>query len=333
MLSTPSSSARRHASRSSAIVHCCGWMVTPTLNRRPPALVGGWASVMTHDLVPIEVDPNSADSAFWRRYHAFRRARHAETRPDDPLIPDEIAEIRLRRPRKFEIWHWYELADAGEMISWFRAETVSPTSPEYETNRDFLWANWEVRSDRRRQGIGSSWLPVVLELMDHHGCRTVTLEAEEESGHAFLRWLGAEAKSAGAENRLKLADVDWAMVKKWVADGEERNPETRLEIYDGHLPKSMWNDFAKQRTLLLNTMPFDDLDHGEIVVTPERLAEWYEHSDLLGDVDHTVLTRESDGSISGMTDVVWAPYRPTFVEQMLTGVKPETRGRGIGKWS
>ena len=104
--------------------------------------------------------------------------------------------------------------NAGEMISWFRAETVSPTSPEYETNRDFLWANWEVRSDRRRQGIGSSWLPVVLELMDHHGCRTLTLEAEEESGHAFLRWLGAEAKSAGAENRLKLADVDWAMVKK-----------------------------------------------------------------------------------------------------------------------
>src|SRR2546428_13100529 len=32
MLSTPSSSVRRHASRSSWIVHCCGWMITPTLN-------------------------------------------------------------------------------------------------------------------------------------------------------------------------------------------------------------------------------------------------------------------------------------------------------------
>src|SRR6266446_2308554 len=32
MLSTPSSSARRQAARNSWMVHCCGWMVTPTLN-------------------------------------------------------------------------------------------------------------------------------------------------------------------------------------------------------------------------------------------------------------------------------------------------------------
>jgi GNAT superfamily N-acetyltransferase len=33
-----------------------------------------------------------------------------------------------------------------------------------------------------------------------------------------------------------------------------------------------------------------------------------------------------------MTDVTWAPYRRTIVEQMLTGVRPDARGRGIGKW-
>src|ERR1700674_1080595 len=35
MLSTPWSSARRHASRSCWMVHCCGWIVTPILNGRP----------------------------------------------------------------------------------------------------------------------------------------------------------------------------------------------------------------------------------------------------------------------------------------------------------
>src|SRR5436853_6077175 len=54
--------------------------------------------------------------------------------------------------------------------------------------------------------------------------------------------------------------------------------------------------------------------------------------DLLHEVHHVVLTREPDGTISGMTDVSWAPHRPTMVVQMFTGVRPETRGRGIGKW-
>jgi len=94
----------------------------------------------------------------------------------------------------------------------------------------------------------------------------------------------------------------------------------------------MWEEFAPQLAALLNTMPFDDLDHGEVVITAAQLRNWYERMDLLQEVHHLVLTREPDGTISGMTDVAWAPHRPTIVEQMFTGVRPETRGRGIGKW-
>src|SRR2546423_7314865 len=180
MLSTPSSSARRHASRSSAIVHCCGWMVTPTLNRRPPALVGGWASVMTHDLVPIEVDPNSADSAFWRRYHAFRRARHAETRPDDPIEPDEVVARRMRMGRKFQTDVYHEVARDGVMIGWLHGHTVSPAAPGYETNRDFFEADGGVLLEERRQGVGTALLKETATQLDRHGCRIVNLWAEEE---------------------------------------------------------------------------------------------------------------------------------------------------------
>jgi ribosomal protein S18 acetylase RimI-like enzyme len=33
-----------------------------------------------------------------------------------------------------------------------------------------------------------------------------------------------------------------------------------------------------------------------------------------------------------MTDTTWAPYRRTVVEQRFTGVRPDSRGRGLGKW-
>jgi GNAT superfamily N-acetyltransferase len=83
---------------------------------------------------------------------------------------------------------------------------------------------------------------------------------------------------------------------------------------------------------MLNTIPFEALDHGEIVITPERMREWYGRMELSGEVTHTVITREPDGVISGITDVTWAPYRPAIIHQQFTGVRPDARGRGLGKW-
>ena len=54
-----------------------------------------------------------------------------------------------------------------------------------------------------------------------------------------MSWLGATAKLREVESRLKLAEVDWEMMRRWVEDGHKRSPETRLEIYDGagHAPQ------------------------------------------------------------------------------------------------
>jgi GNAT superfamily N-acetyltransferase len=79
-------------------------------------------------------------------------------------------------------------------------------------------------------------------------------------------------------------------------------------------------------------MPWDDLDHGEITVTPAEQADWYERLDEQGGTDFTMLTREADGSISGITDMNYAPYKPEFIEQGFTGVRADARGRGLGKW-
>jgi GNAT superfamily N-acetyltransferase len=287
---------------------------------------------MATDLIPHEVDLDSADDEFWRRYHAFRRARHDELRPEDPLRPDEIERMRLISDQKFEINDAFEVVDGDRMVSWFRSAVTRPGAPGYETNRPFMWCTFGVLAPYRRRGIARSHLSLVLGLMDRHGCRMLSAESEEESGHAFMNWLGAEVKSEGAENRLHIADVDWTMMRRWIDEGQERSPQTKLEAYDDHIPDPMLAEYAPQLSALLNTMPWDDLDHGEIVATPEVLRHEYERMDLAGDKHHTVLTREPNGVISGITDISWAPHRPTILEQLFTGVRPDSRGRGIGKW-
>ncbi len=278
------------------------------------------------------VEFKSADRDFWARYHEYRRLRHKELRPDDPLRPDDVEERLMRRDSPFDIHHHHEVVQDGRLVSWFSGSTSKLGAPGHESNKHLFWADIYVRPDSRRRGIGSSWLPLLVELMDAHGCTVVGLGTEEASGHAFLKWLGAQAKFSGAENRLKLADVDWKMVDGWIGEGPKRSPETKLETYEGPLPEAMWQDYAPQLSSLLNTIPFENLDFGEIVLTPDHMRDYYARLEIGHDELHTILTREPNGVISAITDTSWAPHRPTVIEQRFTGVRPDARGRGLGKW-
>lgn len=274
----------------------------------------------------------SADRDFWRRYHEYRRLRHKESRPDDPLRPDDVEESLLKRDSPFDVHHYHEVVQDSRLVSWFSGSTTRPGTPGHESNKHLFWADLYVRADARRRGIGSSWLPLLVELMKEHGCTVVGLGTEEPSGHAFLKWLGAAAKFSGAENRLKLAGVDWRMIDGWIGEGPKRSPETKLESYEGPLPEAMWQDYAPQLSSLLNTMPFENLDYGEIVLTPDHMREYYARLEIGQDQLHTILTREPNGVISAITDTTWTPHRPTVIEQRFTAVRPDARGRGLGKW-
>lgn len=287
---------------------------------------------MSDHLKPVRLDPTNADARLWRSYHELRRMRDEERRPDDPVQPDAEVEARMKKPNPYDQQHWYVMERDGVAVSLLFGEGVLPANPEYETNKHLFWADIYVRPDARRQGVASRWLPVLADLMAARGASVVGLSAESDAAHGFLKWLGAEPKLTDIESRLKLAEMDWAMAERWAREGVERSPRTKLEIYDGALPEAVHEDFATQITTMLNTMPMESLDIGQIIITPERIKDWSERQALTGEIPHTVMTREPDGVISGITDVTWAPYRRTLIHQNFTGVLPSARGRGLGKW-
>jgi GNAT superfamily N-acetyltransferase len=287
---------------------------------------------MVGEVVPVPVDPAKAGRDFWTRYHAFRRARQEASRPDDPLRPDDEEEALLTRADPFQFHERFEVSRDGTMLGWLEGTTVTPQSPEYASNKHLYDADLYVLPEHRRHGVGASFLPALLEMMERHGATTVGFWAEEESGHRFMKWLGAEPKLSSIESRLRLSEVDWPMLERWVAEGQTRSPQTRLEIYDGPIPEEIRADYAPQLSSMLNTIPFEGLDHGDIVITPEVMDEFYARMALSGTQQQTVLTREPDGVISGITDTGWAPYHRTIVYQWFTGVRPDARGRGLGKW-
>ena len=287
---------------------------------------------MVSSLLPAPIDPTTAGEDYWKRYHELRRVRQSESRPDDPVRPDDLEEMRIKRVNPFQIEYRHEISSSGAMLSSFYGHTVKPDTAEYETNKHLFWADFYVHPAHRRRRIGASWLPVILALMDQRGCTKVGMGVEERPGHGFMKWLGAQPGLHGAENRLDVAGVDWAMVERWVAEGAARSPRTTLEMYDGPMPEEMWADYAPQFSAILNTTPLENLDIGQEIVTPDRIRDWYARLEMSGERVHSIIAREPDGMISGVTDVGWAPYRPAIIHQQFTGVRPDARGRGVGKW-
>jgi GNAT superfamily N-acetyltransferase len=208
---------------------------------------------------------------------------------------------------------------------------VTPASPAYQSNRHLLPAGGWVLSSERGRGLGRRLMAGLITLMESNGATVLTADTSQESGHRFLCGLGAEPRYVAAHSRLDLRRVDWDAVARWVREGQERSPDTRLELYVDRLPGERHEEFARAMTELLNTMPFEDLDHGEELETPEMLRDWYSR-EAANSVHHVYMARERDGSISGMTDVIKHAYEPGYVRQEFTGVHPSARGRGLGKW-
>lgn len=280
----------------------------------------------------LEFIPERASAEEWRRYHAYRRLLQRERRPDEPLTPDDVVEGMYKRPDPRQFHHRYHVVVGDQVVAELHCAAPRPESPEYETGKHLMWAFVHVLEDHRRRGIGRSLVPWAVARMDERGATVVSTVAEDDTGHAFLRGLGAEARLVERASRLDLQAVDWDMVGRWVREGEAHSPGTRLELYPQWVPDELLEEHCANMTELMNTMPFEGLDHGDIIMTADQVRDWRERMSITGSTNPTVVVREADGSVSGMTDVLKHPHEPGIVRQLFTGVHPRARGRGLGKW-
>lgn len=279
-------------------------------------------------------DPCSATPEQWSAYHAFRKEMHAERHPDRPPAPDADVEFRQRQAAEDEDWitgalHVHDGAAVIARAGW-GAEADS--SVDYASNGHLLWGVVNVLSAYRRRGIGRRLIESLCDVLVSLDRQVVTQWVELPSGQAFAERFGARVKQVMPEFELALAQVDWQKMDRWIADFSTRAPEYAAELIADRLPESTWPEYCASKTVLMNTSPRDDLDMGDWTFTVEELAEQDAARLQSGACHHNLLVRGGDGQIVAITDTVWKPSDPTVIRQHFTGVHPDHRGQGIGKY-
>ncbi|MFX0113632.1 MAG: GNAT family N-acetyltransferase [Candidatus Hodarchaeota archaeon] len=288
---------------------------------------------MDIEFVPFNVQTASREE--WELFHEFRRKRSAEHSPGDPIWDDKTIETFLKSmEREWEVYGFaiFEIGKPKTQIGILRLGYFRESSSSYTGNeKNCQIFSLAVLSPYRRKGIGRKMLAKACELAKKHNKPILIGNTIEADGKAFIRKIGAQEALEAIENRMVLNQIDWDMVERWAKEGPEQSPNSRIEFFTS-VPEEIIDPYCKIYTETFNQQPFGELQIGDTIFSPEirrkqeadfrkTKAQWM-----------TLITREEDGDISGLTEMLYQPDRPTMIQQMLTGVQEKYRGTGKGKW-
>ena len=278
-----------------------------------------------------EVDLRALSDNQIAELNAYSNTLNAEAMPEDPPRPVELTAASVRNIPTFVVVREFWARDAAGAL----AATASAGWTETEDNRHLVESGLNVRSDLRRRGIGTALLRVVADATEEAG-RTLLLggtTTRVPAGEGFAQTLGAEAGLRQHINHLTLADVDRAMVDRWVAEGPGRAEGYSLEKIDGPYPEDMLEEIVEVHKIM-NTAPRDDLDMEDWVLTVEQMREFEKSMLATGSQRWSILVRHDEsGTLIGNTETSWNPKgNPKIMWQMGTAVRPDHRGHALGKW-
>lgn len=261
--------------------------------------------------------------------HAVEAPIEAERRPD--RVPQPLSSyIAFARnlPSQFDDHTW--LVETGDSTPIASGACWSNAAGDPRIMECDLF----VRRDRRREGIGSELLGLICEETSSEGRSLLTWSTFDAvpAGEAFARRLGARAARVNRTSELRLADVDWEMVARWVHGASERAHDYRLEMIDGVFPDRLRADAATFHHIM-QTAPRDALDVGDVTIDADDIAELDRALVEAGRQRWTCFVRDPRGSCVGGTEVTFEPWEPSTALQQNTGIDPAHRGRGLAKWA
>ena len=147
----------------------------------------------------------------------------------------------------------------------------------------------------------------------------------------FAEMVGFEMRQLERMSRCYVSDVDRSMLEEWVTRAKERASDYSFRIWEGPCPDEFLEEFAAAQAVM-NTAPQGERTHEWEETSP---AELRGSEQSLFDAGFNVTKAAvfaPDGRVAGYTEVYYGDFRPQIAWQGDTGVWPEHRDRGIGRW-
>jgi len=277
-------------------------------------------------------DLRGASDEEYARLNEFKNLQRREILPEDPPVPCEEDVGRWQAlPAFIEQTAWALWDQSHTTVLAFAEARIHQTGD----NPDLIEFGIEVLPEYRRQGLARRSLRLVA---NHAHARSRSLLMAECSdrvpaGAEFLSRIGASKGLEEPVNELRLAHLDRSLVRRWMEGSRPLEDDFELRHWDEGYPRERLVELAALLQVVANDQPHDDLEMEDINFTPETIGQWDKFERAAGQQRWTlcVLDRRQDRAV-GLTGAYWSPNRPAIVNQGFTGVLPDYRNKGLGRW-
>ena len=282
------------------------------------------------DYLPFDL--RAASDEEYARLNAFKNVGRREVLPEDPPVPcDEDVALWQALPAFVEQTAWARWDRLHESILAFAEAHIHHTGD----NPNLMEIKIEVLPEFRRQGTARGLLRLIAEHSRRHSRRLLVAECNDRvpAGAAFLTRIGATRGLQEALNQLRLEDLDRSLVRRWLGASRPLAQDFDLVLWTEAYPPERLTEFSAVLQVAANDEPRESLELEDRNFAPEIVRQWDEFQRAGTQQRWTLVAieRRSD-RIAGLTELTWSPNRPAIVDQHFTGVLPEYRNRGLGRW-
>jgi len=278
----------------------------------------------------VDFTPENASESLWTAYFTLSETISSELNQRGRLPNREALRRLFLKPnplytvKRLMVFDEEESAIASASISY-----DTELSPDYESSSHICQIQISVVPFCRRKKIATYLLKHMIETVRAMGKDTVRADAENPTGLGFCKYLKGELVHREVQHRSYLEDVDWQLVDQWCEKGKTRSPHTTIESFQ-ECPENDIDEFCRLYTETINQRPVGEMEQ-ELITTPESRRIEERNFKRRGIEWHTLISREHDGHLSAMTDIMYSPQEPYRIHQYFTGVLSRYRRRGLAK--
>lgn len=273
-------------------------------------------------------DPNKTSDEVLRGVYDIVAAVEREEFPEDEPAPFEYWLTRWRAPSpEHQIHHRFYAESGGRVVGYLATLRLPLDDP----------ANMMIRilvsPGHRGRGIGRILLGHALDWSEPFGIEKLIADAPEGwPVEAVMKRLGMRHSMTVRRSRLKMADVDWDLMDRWIEKARERATDYELVRFESRVSDEHLEQWARIKNVM-NTAPREDLEAADFDMTPEKWRAEEDTADIRGD-DYFAIgaLHRPTGEFAGLTDVFLPRHFPQQAWQEDTGVDPAHRNKGLGRW-
>jgi GNAT superfamily N-acetyltransferase len=257
--------------------------------------------------------------------HELYLVLDAEYYPGNPEVP---------WPQRLVDWRYFDSDhDIPRWIIWEGDRVVASGGCFLQRSQDLdnSFGFFYVLPEYRNTGLGRKLAAPVLEYASDRKRFAVAIPIGFSSA-ALAKRAGMKDAYRERVSQLRVADVDLEMLDMWVKRARERASDYEVLFFTSPIPEEFRKRFVAV-TEVMNTAPMEDFEEDPFHWTDELLAD---AEAVEAKRSRTILTavavHEPTGVFAGYTNIVCQKLHPAMAYQWDTGVDPDHRNKGLGRW-